>query len=179
MAKQIVRELGGSGWSYQEETPVAPEGLPSWWTVTDSQLLLDVVLPAADYETVFAIGPPPDHAEDGNTLQIQGDGSLTMQLFERFSGVTILLGQDGDTISYDTPMFSVGGTWSGVNHGVLVDKRGRLTFYNGDVHTAPANADLSSGSLALWFDSTNGAAKLMLKGKTENGTVVTGQVTLA
>jgi hypothetical protein len=46
-------------------------------------------------------------------------------------------------------------------------------------NAAPADAELAAGELAWWFDSTNGAAKLMLKGKTANGTVVTGQVALA
>lgn len=45
-------------------------------------------------------------------------------------------------------------------------------------NAAPADAELAAGQLALWFDSTNGAARLMLKGKSANGTVVTGNVTL-
>lgn len=44
---------------------------------------------------------------------------------------------------------------------------------------APADADLAANEMALWFDSTNGAAKLMIKGKSANGTVVTGEVALA
>jgi hypothetical protein len=46
-------------------------------------------------------------------------------------------------------------------------------------HAAPADADLAAGDCALWFDQTNGAAKLMIKGKSANGTVVTGTVALA
>lgn len=45
-------------------------------------------------------------------------------------------------------------------------------------HSAPSDDVLSSGDCALWFDQTNGAAKLMVKGKTANGTVVTGNVPL-
>jgi hypothetical protein len=44
---------------------------------------------------------------------------------------------------------------------------------------APADADVSTGEAALWFDSTNGAAKLMIKAKQADGTVKTGSVTLA
>lgn len=44
---------------------------------------------------------------------------------------------------------------------------------------APADADLASSEMALWFDATNGAGKLMIKAKTANGTVVTGSVALA
>ena len=44
---------------------------------------------------------------------------------------------------------------------------------------APADAEISGSELALWFDDTNGAGKLMIKAKTANGTVVTGSVLLA
>jgi hypothetical protein len=43
---------------------------------------------------------------------------------------------------------------------------------------APSDGELGSGDCALWFDQTNGAAKLMIKGKSANGTVVTGSVPL-
>jgi hypothetical protein len=44
---------------------------------------------------------------------------------------------------------------------------------------APADGDISASECALWFDDTNGAAKLMVKAKSANGTVVTGSVNLA
>jgi hypothetical protein len=44
---------------------------------------------------------------------------------------------------------------------------------------APADAALASGEMAIWFDSTNGAAKLMVKAKQADGTVRTGSVALA
>jgi hypothetical protein len=43
---------------------------------------------------------------------------------------------------------------------------------------APADAELATGELALWFDATAGAAKLMIKAKNASGTVVTGNVAL-
>jgi len=46
-------------------------------------------------------------------------------------------------------------------------------------NAAPADGDLLAGDCSLWFDKTNGAAKLMLKGKTANGTVVTASIALA
>jgi hypothetical protein len=46
-------------------------------------------------------------------------------------------------------------------------------------NAAPADGSLNNGDAGLWFDSTNGAAKLMIKAKTANGTVVTGQVALS
>jgi hypothetical protein len=47
------------------------------------------------------------------------------------------------------------------------------------VHAAPDSDYLGPGDLVLWFDQSNGAAKLMVKAKTANGTVVTGSVNLA
>lgn len=44
--------------------------------------------------------------------------------------------------------------------------------------TAPADADLANGEMAVWFDPTNGAAKLMIKAKETSGTVRTGSVAL-
>jgi hypothetical protein len=52
-------------------------------------------------------------------------------------------------------------------------------YYITKKNTAPADADISAGEMALWFDPTNGAAKLMIKAKTNDGTVVTGNVTLS
>lgn len=45
--------------------------------------------------------------------------------------------------------------------------------------SAPADADISASEVKLWFDSTDGAAKLMVKGKSANGTVVSGEVALS
>lgn len=46
-------------------------------------------------------------------------------------------------------------------------------------NTIPADGDLTNGELALWFDPTNAAAKLMIKAKQTDGTVRTGSVALA
>lgn len=43
-------------------------------------------------------------------------------------------------------------------------------------HAAPADAAIATGECYLWFDQTNGAAKLMLKAKQADGTVKTGSV---
>jgi len=45
-------------------------------------------------------------------------------------------------------------------------------------NSAPADAELAAGEAAYWFDSTNGAARFMIKAKQANGTVVTGSVSL-
>lgn len=46
-------------------------------------------------------------------------------------------------------------------------------------NAAPADADVSAGEMALWFDATNGAAKAMFKAKQADGTVVTAAVAMA
>jgi hypothetical protein len=45
-------------------------------------------------------------------------------------------------------------------------------------HTAPDDADLNTGDMALWFDQTPGAAAMMIKAKDSGGTVVTNSVPL-
>jgi hypothetical protein len=76
------------------------------------------------------------------------------------------------------------------NYWLRLDQDGRLDLNNQAFHVlaggafvtrqhaAPADADLDGGDLAFWFDETNGAAKLMLKGKSADETVVTGSVDL-
>lgn len=46
------------------------------------------------------------------------------------------------------------------------------------VHTAPADGAINPGECAIWFDQTDGAAKLMIKAKTEDGTIAVGEVAL-
>lgn len=48
-----------------------------------------------------------------------------------------------------------------------------------EAHAAPADGDLAAGELRLWFDQTDGAAKLMIKAKQADGTVRTAAVNLA
>jgi hypothetical protein len=63
-----------------------------------------------------------------------------------------------------------------------VQDGGRLRL-SGDAiiaaHSAPASGDLSAGEMAIWFDQTNGAAKLMVKAKQQDGTVKTASLALA
>lgn len=49
---------------------------------------------------------------------------------------------------------------------------------NAGPDTSP-NAELNPGQCALWFDKTNGAAKLKITAKTADGTVVTGEIALS
>lgn len=53
-----------------------------------------------------------------------------------------------------------------------------VTGVRTNLNAAPADGTLSAGDLVMWFDETDGAGKAMFKGKTANGTVVTGSVAL-
>lgn len=44
--------------------------------------------------------------------------------------------------------------------------------------SAPSDSELSNGEVAIWIDPTPGSAKLMIKAKDSEGTVVTGEVVL-
>lgn len=46
-------------------------------------------------------------------------------------------------------------------------------------HAAPADLGVPTGFAFIWFDQTDGAAKLKIKGKSANGTVVQGEVALS
>jgi hypothetical protein len=47
------------------------------------------------------------------------------------------------------------------------------------LNSAPADGDLAAGECAWWFDKTNGAAKLMIKAKQNDGTVKTASISLS
>lgn len=44
--------------------------------------------------------------------------------------------------------------------------------------TAPANGDIQAGQCFMYFDSTNGSSAIKFKGKSANGTVVSGTIAL-
>ena len=46
-------------------------------------------------------------------------------------------------------------------------------------NSAPADAELATGEVAIWFDSTAGSAAVNFKGKNASGTVVTASVALS
>lgn len=52
-------------------------------------------------------------------------------------------------------------------------------YFSTRKNSAPADAEIIAGEAMYWFDSTNGASKVKFKGKSADGTVVTGEVALA
>lgn len=65
------------------------------------------------------------------------------------------------------------------NGGTRLSRFDKNGFFMTAKNAAPADADINNSEAAIWFDSTNGAGKLMIKAKTANGTVVTGNLALA
>lgn len=63
--------------------------------------------------------------------------------------------------------------------GNILSRFDKAGYFMTRKNSGPANTDLEPGELAIWFDKTNGATKMMLKGKNANGTVLTGSVPLS
>lgn len=61
-------------------------------------------------------------------------------------------------------------------YGTKIDKN---NYFMSRKNSAPADADVAANEMALWFDATNGAAKLMVKAKQADGTVRSGSLALA
>lgn len=76
-------------------------------------------------------------------------------------------GQTVDIVQVQSSTPAVLGGW---------DKNGYWFTKN---NAAPADGDLAAGQMMIWFDSTAGASKLMVKAKNASGTVVTGSLALA
>jgi hypothetical protein len=97
-----------------------------------------------------------------NAVSITNSGTAAHSLY-----ITRASAQTGDQISLRD------------NAGVLQSRFNKDSIFMTKVTTAPADADLVSGEVAIYFDSTNGAAKLKIKAKQADGTVRTGEVALA
>lgn len=80
---------------------------------------------------------------------------------------------DEGTVSFEADLF----TFDAAGTAGLFRVTSQSLVFAGP-NAAPDDGQLLPGWFALWFDSTNGAAKLMIKAKQANGTVVTGQISL-
>jgi hypothetical protein len=95
-------------------------------------------------------------ASTGDLLDVSND-----------AGAQIIVGPTGKLQAVDSTL----------NAQLTASPADGLAFFR--YNTAPADATLSAGELAFWFDPTNGAAKLMIKAKQNDGTVKTASVALA
>lgn len=84
-------------------------------------------------------------------------------------------GQSGQTADLDQWTINAGPNATVIPASRINNQGGFVTA----VHAAPADANLAAGDMAIWFDQTNGAAKLMIKAKQADGTVRTGSVALS
>jgi hypothetical protein len=124
---------------------------------------------AADFDTVMRV---LDHA--GKELfSVESDGHIDVTEWEnatsalRVKAAVALIASGWLIQGEDVTATRFGGVKGG----------GELAMQG--VTSAPADAALVAGEVALWFDSTNGAAKLMVKGKQNDGTVKTAAIALA
>jgi hypothetical protein len=62
---------------------------------------------------------------------------------------------------------------------VVLSRVNKGGYYMTALNAAPADADVSTSEMAIWFDNTNGASKLMVKAKQADGTVKTASLALA
>lgn len=123
-------------------------------------------------------GAQQDVASADDLISIKG--SLGQDLFDVFSDGSlnlatqagasnpVIYAQQNET-TQDIAQFRHAG-------GALVAKIGNAGELMTAAHVAPT---ILTGQLAIWFDQTNGAAKLMIKAAQADGTIVTGSVTLA
>jgi hypothetical protein len=68
--------------------------------------------------------------------------------------------------------------WLGANGTTVEATVSENNYFTTRKNVAPANAELSNGEAAYWFDPTNSAPKFMIKAKRADGTVVTGSIPL-
>lgn len=122
---------------------------------------------------MFRLQPSP---EAGTFFEVKsGNGSNTMLVMEQDAN-----GARGDieinagaSLFLNADSLELGGAGT-----TRVRVPSTSTLVIADI-TAPADGDLSASQMSIWFDRTNGSAKLMVKAKQQDGTVVTGEVALA
>lgn len=143
----------------------------------------------AHFGTVPAAGPGFIINSDGSiTLSLNGVSvfAITHETLGQVCKVSTVGGQNVIEVNPRTDVIpldinSFGGVQPAIrylgapnfNGEFLVLQGGAVVIGQG---TAPADGELVAGQVALWFDDTDGAAKLMLKGKQADGTVKTGSV---
>jgi len=167
------------------------DGTPGTWAaiggVTPPVLL---TAPDATTEILTLVGAA---AQTGHYLRIQTSSSGIAFVLDPQTGLEVSANPDQGRSALmispnamtfvdeagDTVVDIEGGYISlGASGTVVVYPTGHLVITS---HAAPADGDLSAGDCALWFDQTNGAGntKLMVKGKSADGTVKTATILLA
>jgi hypothetical protein len=102
-------------------------------------------------------------------FEVRAEGGVEITSNDIARPAIFAAGAIGSTV--DIVQVAAGGTTA-----LAVSKTGYLIV---KLNAAPADAELAAGDMALWFDKTNGASKLMVKAKQADGTVKTGALALA
>ena len=147
---------------------------------------LNIEVPADDESYLFFLQAPEDYDQGfGEMIQVQDFSGNTIFSLNIFGQITIRGG--AATLDLLAP----------TNERMFVTDGGQAPFLQAEntvgkhvfkvlptgvtiigAVAAPADGDLVAGQMALWFDATNGSAKLKIKAKQANGTVVQGEVAL-
>ena len=140
--------------------------------------------------TTLPVAPPVTFAQDADvTFSLDAANGL---LFEGDIGPRITVQGDGgagarldvvDNNSFREAQLN-SGTTAGTGGFFFNDGNFNRVVLNDQlfmlrINAAPADGSLVANQLSLWFDSTNGAAKLMVKAKQADGTVKTASIALA
>lgn len=149
----------------------------TWWDIENSGMRLTGTSSTWDIylHRSGGIGVGTFTAAPSNAIhtRVANSGGVRLETIAGTAGWDLMANSNGN--------FSI--DLAGVADAVTIDKTNWHVRTRGALSTlrtsAPADAYLSAGQLAMWFDSTNGASKAMFKGKSANGTVVSGSVTLS
>lgn len=172
-----------------------PAGTPfNGGTITGALTINKALAPSTSDRVIDILDPNNTDAEidfsrsvDGSgnenvglTLAPALDGTATMDLADdNFDGAVRLM-SGGSSFMYARTTNAEGDGL--LTLGTLAVQGSRFLrdgYFVTKLHAAPADGSLAAGDCALWFDQTDGAAKLMVKAKTANGTVATAAIALA
>lgn len=195
-----VNNLQLTDWTTSTETVFASWNKNSLslkgWTALDTTL--ELLAPSAGQGTHLSM-------QYGNTYTFAIDtisttetalthGGATMRMFSSGTGRISVFAEDNSTARFSIlgesaaiPTFAVKADAAQSDSlisalssaGVKLTHLNKSGYFMTRLHAAPADADVATGEVALWFDQTIGATKLMVKGKDSGGTVRTATIAMA
>lgn len=167
-------------------TDVVPLTIEGMAGHTQPLLLIDDPAAGSDYSDVVTIVGDKGGPNESNMFSMDSAGEVFITTLDAGASALVIFPASGSA-AFGAHIVQVSTDGGG---GTLLDLEANGKFSVGDAslsngllirgpHAAPADAEMNAGDLMFWFDKTNGAAKLMVKAKQANGTVVTGQVALS
>ena len=189
MGTELVRKFVNGAWRYVAEEEGSGEAF-NGGTITEPLGVDPEDLTPDDEEYILFIRTPEDYDQGwGEIIQVQdfaGDTVFGLNVFGQVvlkgGAPTLDLATEGGT----TRLIITDGGQAGIDLIQYTGPAGKDLFKVKEsgvtiigAVAAPADGELAAGQVALWFDASNGAAKLKIKGKSANGTVVTGEIPLS